>query len=51
MGRVKAPSLRNVALTDRDEADLVAFREGLTDRSVTTGPRFADPLARGSGHG
>jgi len=34
-----------IQLSERDKADLVAFLKSLTDDSVTTNPRFADPFA------
>ncbi|WP_445152162.1 MbnH family di-heme enzyme [Baekduia sp. Peel2402] len=40
----KDPLIESIDLTDRDRADLVAFLKTLTDRSVTTNPRFADPF-------
>ena len=40
----KDPLIAGIALTERDKADLVAFLKALTDRSVTTNPRFADPF-------
>ena len=42
----KDPLIEGIKLTDRDKADLVAFLKTLTDRSVTTNPRFADPYKR-----
>ena len=41
----KDPLIAAIRLTDRDRADLVAFLKSLTDRSVTTDPRFSDPFA------
>ena len=40
----KDPVITGIALTRREKADLVAFLESLTDRSLTTNPRFADPF-------
>ena len=47
----KDPLVAGFALTPTDRSDLVAFLESLTDRSVTTNPRFADPFAHRRGHG
>ncbi|MBO9532070.1 MAG: di-heme enzyme [Solirubrobacteraceae bacterium] len=43
---LKDPLLTPRALSDRDQRDLVAFLKTLTDRSVTTEPRFSDPRNR-----
>ncbi|WP_205695680.1 methanobactin export MATE transporter MbnM [Conexibacter sp. SYSU D00693] len=40
----KSPNVPGLALSDQDVTDLVAFLESLTDRSVTTNPRFSDPF-------
>lgn len=40
----KDPLIAAIRLSARDRADLVAFLRALTDRSVTTDPRFADPF-------
>ena len=40
----KDPLIAAIRLNARDRADLVAFLRTLTDRSVTTDPRFADPF-------
>lgn len=45
----KDPLIEAIRLTDRDKADLVAFLRSLTDRSVTTNPRFSDPFAGAKG--
>lgn len=43
----KDPLLEKIQLTARDKADLLAFLESLTDRTIATNPRFADPFAKG----
>ena len=45
----KDPLISGIDLTPGDRADLVAFLKSLTDRSVTTNPRFADPFAPRAG--
>lgn len=45
----KDPLVAPIDLSARDKADLVAFLRTLTDRSVTTNPRFADPFRRARG--
>lgn len=48
-GRVnpyKDPLIAGIDLSSRDRADLVAFLEALTDRTVLTDKRFADPFKR-----
>ena len=47
----KDPLISGIALSARDRADLVAFLKSLTDTSVTSNPRFADPFSRDAGHG
>jgi cytochrome c peroxidase len=47
----KDPLVGTIRLSARDRADIVAFLEALTDRSVTTDPRFADPFAAKGGGG
>jgi cytochrome c peroxidase len=39
-----SPLLAGFRLTDQERRDLIAFLESLTDRSVTTDPRFANPF-------
>jgi cytochrome c peroxidase len=36
--------LAGFRLTPQERRDLIAFLESLTDRSVTTDPRFANPF-------
>jgi cytochrome c peroxidase len=47
-GRQRGPHtsslLAGFRLTDQERRDLIAFLESLTDRSVTTDPRFANPF-------
>jgi cytochrome c peroxidase len=47
-GRHRGPHtsslLAGFRLTSQDRRDLIAFLESLTDRGVTTDPRFADPF-------
>jgi cytochrome c peroxidase len=48
-GRVnpyKDPLIAGIDLTSRDKADLVAFLEALTDKTVLTDQRFADPFVK-----
>lgn len=48
----KSPLIAPIDLSAQERKDLVAFLKALTDRSVTTNPRFADPFrtkARTSG--
>ena len=42
----KDPLVSQIELNTRDRADLVAFLEALTDRSVVTDKRFSDPFAK-----
>jgi cytochrome c peroxidase len=42
----KDPLIAAIRLDARDRADLVAFLRTLTDRRVTSDPRFADPFDR-----
>ena len=42
----KDPLVSGIQLTARDRADLVMFLKSLTDRSLVTNTRFADPFAR-----
>ncbi len=42
----KDPLIAGIELSARDRADLVAFLEALTDRTLVTNPRFADPFRR-----
>jgi len=39
----KSEFIRGFELTDTERADLIAFLESLTDESLLTDPRFADP--------
>jgi cytochrome c peroxidase len=47
-GRARGPHtsslLAGFRLTAKERADLIAFLEGLTDRGLTTDPRFTDPF-------
>jgi cytochrome c peroxidase len=42
----KDPLIAGIDLTAQERADLVAFLKTLTDRRVTTDPRFSDPFGR-----
>lgn len=42
----KDPLVSGIDLSARDKADLVAFLRTLTDRSLTTNPKLADPFKR-----
>lgn len=43
-GAQTSPLLAGFRLTPQERRDLIAFLESLTDRSVTTDPRFANPF-------
>ena len=40
--------MAGIDLSAQDRADLVAFLKSLTDRDLTTDPRFADPFRAGA---
>ncbi len=42
----KDPLVSGIDLSARDKADLVAFLRTLTDKSLTTNPKLADPFKR-----
>lgn len=43
-GPATSPLLAGFRLTPRERADLIAFLDSLTDRGVTSDPRFANPF-------
>ena len=45
----KSPLVRGFRLTDREQRDLVAFLESLTDPGFVSDPRFADPWSQKPG--
>lgn len=49
----KDPLIAPIVLTSQERKDLVAFLKALTDRTVTSNPRFADPFhpRRATGQG
>jgi cytochrome c peroxidase len=44
-GPYTSPLLAGFRLSPQERRDLIAFLESLTDRSLPTDPRFADPFA------